>query len=123
MNNPTLPTNSLSSLTKMIDEFAHDRDWEKFHSPKNLTMALTVEASELMEIFQWQDGQEGIDSLSEKKRHAVEQEVADVLIYLLRFCSVTGIDPLVVAEEKLKHNAKNYPSDLVKGRSDKYTEY
>lgn len=123
MTKATLSIDQLSTLRQKIDQFAQDRDWEKFHSPKNLTMALTVEAAELMEIFQWQDGSEDIAGLPDKKRHAVEQEVADVLIYLLRFCSVTGIDPLKAAEEKLKHNAKKYPADIVKGKSDKYTEY
>jgi dCTP diphosphatase len=116
-------SNPLDSLKKRIERFAQERDWEKFHTPKNLTMALAVEAAELMEIFQWLGGEAGMDGLSKKKRVAVEHEVADVFIYLLRFCSVAEIDLLAVAETKLKHNAKKYPAQVVKGKADKYTEY
>lgn len=81
-----LQTNDqLASLKEEIDEFSNERDWDKFHTPKNLTMALTVEAAELMEIFQWLDGHREIADLSEKKRQAVEHEVADIIIYLLVF--------------------------------------
>lgn len=122
---PNNPTNSdvLLQLKQKIDQFSQDRDWEKFHTPKNLTMALTVETAELMEIFQWQNDQDGVAGLSEKNRKAIEHEVADIFIYLLRFCSVTEIDLLKVAEEKLQINAEKYPVDVVKGKSEKYTEY
>ena len=116
-------TDQLVLLQQKVDEFSLQRDWEKFHTPKNLTMALTIEAAELMEIFQWQEGADGIAGLSDKKRLAVEHEVADVFIYLLRFCSVSGIDLLKAAEDKLKLNAEKYPAELVKGKSKKYTEY
>lgn len=76
-----------------------------------------------MEIFQWQDGAEGFAALSDQKKEAVAHEVADVFIYLMRFCSVTGIDPLKAAEEKLKLNDLKYPAGVVKGRSDKYSDY
>jgi NTP pyrophosphatase (non-canonical NTP hydrolase) len=116
-------TDRLGLLQQKVDEFSLQRDWEKFHTPKNLTMALTIEAAELMEIFQWQEGADGIAGLSDKKRLAVEHEVADIFIYLLRFCSVSGIDLLKAAEDKLKLNAEKYPAELVKGKSKKYTEY
>ena len=116
-------TDKLQLLKQKVDAFSKARDWEKFHTPKNLSMALTVEASELMEIFQWLDPQEAFTDLSSKKKTAVEHEVADIFIYLLRFCSVTGIDLIGAAEEKLKHNAEKYPAELVKGQSKKYTEY
>ncbi|KAA6179142.1 nucleotide pyrophosphohydrolase [Pseudomonas marginalis] len=116
-------TDKLHLLKQKVDAFSKARDWEKFHTPKNLSMALTVEASELMEIFQWLDPQEAFTDLSTKKKTAVEHEVADIFIYLLRFCSVTGIDLIGAAEEKLKHNAEKYPAELVKGQSKKYTEY
>lgn len=119
----TTHLNPLPALQQKVDQFAKERDWEKFHTPKNLSMALAVEASELMEIFQWRDGQEDVSSLAEKTREAINHEVADVFIYLLRFCSVTGIDLLAAAEEKLAQNAQKYPADLVKGKSDKYSEY
>ncbi|WP_219095121.1 nucleotide pyrophosphohydrolase [Pseudomonas sp. UMAB-40] len=116
-------TDRLRLLEQKVDEFSAARDWEKFHTPKNLSMALTVEAAELMEIFQWLEPQEHFEKLSSKKQMAVEHEVADIFIYLMRFCSVTGIDLISAAEEKLKHNAEKYPAELVKGQSKKYTEY
>jgi NTP pyrophosphatase (non-canonical NTP hydrolase) len=123
MTAPTSPCEKLESLKHKIDRFASDRDWEKFHTPKNLAMALSVESSELLEIFQWLEGGEGISGLSEQKLQHVTHEVADIFIYLLRFCSVTGIDLLAAADEKLKLNELKYPVNLVKGKSDKYNEY
>ena len=114
---------TLQDLRRRIDEFSAERDWEKFHTPKNLSMAMSVEVSELVEIFQWMDGSEEYAQLPEQKRQAVEHEVADVFIYLMRFCSVTGIDPLRAADDKLRHNAAKYPATLVRGKSAKYTEY
>ena len=111
----------IHSLQQAIDQFAAERDWQKFHTPKNLSMALAVEAAELMELFQWSDP--AVGDFDPKKSHAIEQEVADVFIYLLRFCSVTGIDLLAAAREKLAHNAEKYPAQVVRGKSDKYTEY
>jgi NTP pyrophosphatase (non-canonical NTP hydrolase) len=116
-------TDRLRQLQQKVDDFSTARDWEKFHTPKNLSMALTVEAAELMEIFQWLEPQEHFKALSSKKQTAVEHEVADIFIYLMRFCSVTGIDLIAAAEEKLKHNDEKYPAELVKGQSKKYTEY
>lgn len=117
------PTDQLASLRLEIDRFSEVRDWGQFHTPKNLSMAMSVEASELMEIFQWQVGNEDYDSLSESKKESVTQEVADVFIYLMRFCSVTGIDPLKAVQEKLKLNDAKYPAGVVKGKSDKYSDY
>lgn len=113
----------LAELRKKIDQFSEVRDWGKYHTPKNLSMAMSVEVSELMEHFQWQDGPEGLDGFSDAKKEAIAHEVADVFIYLMRFCSVTGIDPLKAAEEKLKINDAKYPANVVKGKSDKYTDY
>lgn len=117
------PAHQLTRLQKNVDQFAEERDWSQFHTPKNLSMALCVEASELLEIFQWRDGKEEASSLPKNTRAAVSQEVADIFIYLLRFCSVTGIDLLTAAEEKLAQNAQKYPADLVRGKSQKYSEY
>lgn len=123
MSNPITSSDQLASLRLEIDRFSEVRDWGQFHTPKNLSMALSVEASELMELFQWQVGNEDFSTLPESKKEAVAHEVADVFIYLMRFCSVTGIDPLKAAEEKLKLNDAKYPADVVKGKSDKYSEY
>ena len=123
MTTPITSSDQLAELRLEIDRFSEVRDWGQFHTPKNLSMALSVEASELMELFQWQVGNEDFSRLSESKKEAVAHEVADVFIYLMRFCSVTGIDPLKAAEEKLKLNDAKYPADVVKGKSDKYSEY
>ena len=123
MTVPTLSSEKLELLKHKIDRFASDRDWVKFHTPKNLSMALSVEAAELVEIFQWLEGGEGISGLSEQKFQHVKHEVADIFIYLLRFSSVTGIDLLAAADEKLKLNELKYPINLVKGKSEKYNEY
>jgi NTP pyrophosphatase (non-canonical NTP hydrolase) len=113
----------LQALQKKINRFVAERDWEQFHTPKNLAMALSVEAAELMEIFQWLDGSAAVADLPSRTREAVADEVADILVYLLRFCAVAGIDPLAAARAKLKKNALKYPVRLVKGKSAKYTEY
>ncbi|MBD9619470.1 nucleotide pyrophosphohydrolase [Pseudomonas sp. PDM07] len=123
MSSSITPTDQLAALRLEIDRFSEVRDWRQFHTPKNLSMAMSVEASELMEIFQWQVGNEDFASLSESKKEAVAHEVADVFIYLMRFCSVTGIDPLKAAQEKLKLNDAKYPAVVVKGKSDKYSDY
>lgn len=113
----------LDQLREQIDAFSELRDWRQYHTPKNLSMALSVETSELMEIFQWLDSSTSFADLPEKKQVAVKQEVGDIFIYLMRFCSVTGIDPLVAASDKLEINDEKYPADKVRGRSDKYSDY
>ena len=113
---------SLDDLRAKVDQFSADRDWGQFHTPKNLATALSVEVAELLEHFQWQRGDEAFADLPEAKRAAVAHELADVFVYLLRFCSVTGIDPIAAAEEKLALNAEKYPADRVRGQSAKYTE-
>lgn len=123
MSTSTTSMDQFTALRQDIDRFSEARDWGKFHTPKNLSMALSVEVAELMEIFQWQDGAEGYAVLTEQKKEAVQQEVADVFIYLMRFCSVTGINPLKAAEAKLKLNDAKYPASVVKGRSEKYSDY
>ena len=109
-------------LSRQIQAFAVERDWEKFHTPKNLAMAIAVEASELMEQFLWSEEQSW-DLAGDKKKGAVAQEMADVLIYLIRMSQVTGIDLVQAAESKLAINAEKYPAEMVRGQSKKYTEY
>lgn len=123
MSNPITSSDQLAALRLEIERFSEVRDWGQFHTPKNLSMALSVEASELMELFQWQVGNEDFALLADSKKEAVAHEVADVFIYLMRFCSVTGIDPIKASEEKLKLNDAKYPAAVVKGKSDKYSEY
>ncbi len=109
-------------LIKEIKKFAKDRDWDKFHSPKNLAMALSVEVSEIIELFQWLTEDESYKLDNEKLKH-VEHEVADVLVYLLRLSDKLGVDPVRAAKEKIEINKKRYPVDKVRGSSKKYNEY
>ncbi len=112
----------LNSLARLLRDFVRERDWEKFHTPKNLTMALSVEASELMEHFQWLTEEES-NNLSPKRRAAVGEEMADVLIYLVRLADRLGIDLMEVAECKIESNGARYPVELVKGSARKADEY
>lgn len=112
----------LEALRERLRGFVRERDWEQFHSPKNLAMAMIVEAAELVEHFQWATEQES-RQLSQEKRARVEQEVADTFIYLLRLSDVLGIDLINAAHRKMDINAEKYPADKVRGRNDKYTEY
>lgn len=109
-------------LSRRISEFVAERDWEQFHSPKNLSMALTVEAAELLEHFQWLT-QEESRHLPAPKRDQVAEELADVFIYLVRLADRLEIDLYAAAERKLAVNEANYPIDLAKGNARKYTEF
>ena len=113
---------SLHNLQAAIAEFADERDWTQFHNPKNLTMALIVEAAELVEHFQWLSLQQSLE-LDAGKRREVSLEMADVLIYLVRLADRLNIDLLAAAEEKMAINAEKYPADRSRGRADKYTRY
>lgn len=112
---------NINNLIGVIDKFAADRDWDKFHSPKNLSMALIVEAAELAEHFQWLTEEES-KTLPPEKKEAVRDEIADVLIYTLRLCSKLGIDPIQAAEKKVLENGDKYPISLAKGNATKYTD-
>lgn len=111
----------LQSLTLALRKFANARDWSQFHSPKNLAMALTVEAAELMEHFQWLEGAES-DQLSEAKREAIALEAADVLLYLLQLTDRLGIDLGAAAARKLVINESRYPVEKARGRHAKHDQ-
>ncbi len=114
---------TVAELRERVMAFAHERDWEQFHSPKNLSMALAAEAGELMEHFLWADSRESAETArSEKKRHLIEDEIADVVIYALEFANVCGIDLAAAIEAKLGKNAAKYPVEKARGRAVKYTE-
>jgi NTP pyrophosphatase (non-canonical NTP hydrolase) len=98
----------LSALQQRLQRFADERDWNRFHSPKNLAMALSVEAAELVEIFQWLTEAESA-TLDAERRQALADEIADVQIYLLRLAYVAGIDIESAVEGKLVKNARKYP--------------
>ncbi|MBF0421692.1 MAG: nucleotide pyrophosphohydrolase [Magnetococcales bacterium] len=110
------------SLGQALDQFARDRGWQTFHAPKNLAMALSVEAAEIMEIFQWMDVQDS-NSLAPEKRQALAEEVGDVMIYLTMLASRFNIDPLEAAWNKMTINEQKYPTSKVYGKSLKYNEY
>jgi dCTP diphosphatase len=115
-------SDSLSELRARINQFVQERDWEQFHSPKNLAMAMIVEAAELVEHFQW-DTIEESHQLTPEKREQVGHELADTFVYLLRIAEVTGIDLIAAANAKIELNAKKYPVDKAKGSNAKYTKY
>ncbi len=111
----------MQSLIKKINAFARDRDWEQFHSPKNLAMALSVEVSEIVEHFQWLT-QEESNRLDPAKVKKIREEIGDVMIYLARLADRLGIDPIQAAEEKMRINAERYPVEKARGLAAKYTE-
>lgn len=112
----------MERLIEEIREFNAERDWGQFHSPKNLAMALVVEAGEVAEIFQWLTEEESRD-LPPAIVASAGEELADAFIYLLNLADKLSVDLLVAAREKLKRNAEKYPAEIVRGKSLKYTEY
>ena len=112
---------SLTHLRDDLRSFTAERDWEQFHTPKNLAAALIVETAELLEHFQWLTPQQSTQ-LDSASKHKVAQEIADVLIYLTRLADVLGVDPLQAAQQKLVLNAAKYPVTHAKGNSTKYTD-
>ena len=113
----------LQQLLQRIVSFRDERDWKQFHSLKNLTCALAVEAAELMEPTQWKSAEELERSLADPiLKASFAGEIADVFIYLLLVCEKLGVDPIEAANQKLLENAKRYPADKARGSSKKYTE-
>jgi len=116
-------TTTVAELKERVLAFARARDWEQFHAPKNLSMALAAEAGELMEHFLWASPEESREvALRPEKRARIGEELADVVIYALEFANATGLDVAAAVEAKMEANARKYPVDKAKGRSAKYTE-
>jgi NTP pyrophosphatase (non-canonical NTP hydrolase) len=113
---------ALRALQQRLAAFAAERDWEQFHSPKNLAMALAVEAAELVEEFQWLTEAESA-KLDAERKERVRLELADVLIYLLRLADRLDVDLVRAAEDKITHNERKYPAERVRGDARKYTDY
>jgi dCTP diphosphatase len=111
----------LDTLRDQLRTFAAERDWDQFHSPKNLVSALSVEAAELLEKFQWLTEAES-QNLPPETLEGVRQEVADVLLYLIRISDKLRIDLVAAAQAKMALNAQKYPVDLARGTSKKYDE-
>jgi dCTP diphosphatase len=120
MNAPN--SHGLSQLRDALREFAAERDWDKFHSPKNLAAALSVEAAELLERFQWLTEDES-RTLAPADLARVRDEMADVLNYLVRLADKLDVNLLDAAREKIKLNAVKYPVDKARGSAKKYTEF
>lgn len=110
---------SLDALLVRVREFVSERDWGRFHSPKNLSMALSVEAAELAEIFQWLTEEQSEALAPEEKTHAAE-EIGDVLIYLVNLADRLGIEPLRAAFDKMEKNGARYPVEKARGSALKY---
>ena len=113
---------ALRALQLRLAAFAVARDWEQFHSPKNLAMALSVEAAELVEEFQWLTEAES-KALDAERHERVRLELADVFIYLLRLADRLDVDLMRAADDKMVLNERKYPADRVRGDARKYTEY
>jgi NTP pyrophosphatase (non-canonical NTP hydrolase) len=113
---------SVEALATRLRQFAAERDWEQFHSPKNISMALSVEVAEIVEHFQWMTEQQSRE-LSGDKKLEVSQELADAFIYLVRLADQLDVDLLDAADNKLQVNEAKYPADRVRGSSRKYTDY
>ena len=111
----------LDTLKHRLREFAEARDWDQFHSPKNLSMALSAEVAEIVEHFQWLT-EEKSKTLSQDKLAEVETELADTLIYLIRLADKLDIDLLKAAKNKIEINEQKYPVEKAKGSAKKYTE-
>ncbi len=112
----------MDSLKKDIAAFIAERDWDRFHSPRNLATGLTIEAAELLEIFLWMTDEQS-ERLPETKLDNLQDEIGDVMIYLTELAGTFHLDPIACARRKLAKNKSKYPADLVRGKAKKYTEY
>ena len=116
-------TVTIAELKGRILAFARERDWEQFHAPKNLSMALAAEAAELMEHFLRASPEKSMEVANDpSKRPRIAEELADVVIYALEFANSTGLDVAGAIEEKMAANARKYPVEKARGRAEKYTD-
>jgi dCTP diphosphatase len=113
--------NRYALVVEKIRQFRDARDWMQFHQPKDMAAGIAIEAAELMELFLWKSEQEQAE-IVETKREQIEEEVADIGIFLLELADNLDIDLLDAIEAKIEKNAKKYPVEKARGRSDKYTE-
>ena len=115
-----LPPSELAALRDLVREFVAERDWDQFHTPKNLAAALSVEAAELLEPFQWLSTGNELDAAG---RLAVRHEMADVLVYLIRLADKLDVDLAAAVHEKMALNRAKYPAERVRGDARKYDQY
>ncbi|WP_175639289.1 nucleotide pyrophosphohydrolase [Metabacillus schmidteae] len=109
----------LKRLTDMVVAFRDERDWQQFHNPKDLALSISLEASELLENFQWKTSEEAV----EKNAENIKDELADIVIYSLLFANETGIDLVEAIEQKIQKNNEKYPVEKAYGSKTKYSEY
>lgn len=114
-------TATIQELKKTLANFVTERDWDQFHTPKNLSMAIAAEAAELMEHFLWVESKDSLKTFKDKENQ-VKEEIADIIMYLISFANQTGIDVSDAILHKLALNAKKYPIEKCKGKSLKYNE-
>ena len=107
---------TLAELKALVERFVAERDWAKFHSPKNLSTAIAVEAAELMELFTWQTEAESVESVADAQRQAAIEELADVLIFALAFANQNKIDLAAAIRDKVARNREKYPVETFRGR-------
>jgi len=112
----------MEELISRLRAFAKERDWEQFHSPKNLAMALSVEVAEVVELFQWMTEEESVN-LTPDKLQKLKEEIGDVMIYLTKLADKFSIDPIEAARQKVEINERKYPAEVVRGKAKKYDEY
>ncbi len=113
---------NIDDLTEKINQFASERDWDQFHTPKNLASSISIESGELMETIQWESPTFKEVANNPEKRKKIEEELADVMIYSLRFCSKLGSNPVEIMNSKLEKNSEKYPVSKSKGNAKKYSE-
>lgn len=114
---------NVQKIAEQLQKFATERDWDQFHTPKNIATSISVESAELLELFQWTRGQKDWNEISEVEvKEKIENEVADILLYLIRFADLAKIDLEKVALRKIELNAKKYPIETSKGSDKKYNE-
>jgi NTP pyrophosphatase (non-canonical NTP hydrolase) len=112
----------MDELRAQLKQFVLERDWEQYHSPKNLAIGLAVEASELLEVFIWLSDDDS-RTLNDRQLLQLKEELGDILLYLINLADKFSLDPVQCAQEKLELNRTKYPADLVRGSARKYTEY
>lgn len=113
---------SLNALTEQLRQFRAVRDWDQFHHPKDVAVSIVLEASELLEHFQWKDNATAEEYIK-THREEIGEEAADVFIYLIQFCDRVGIDLMDAARRKIEKSEQKYPAHKVRGSAKKYTEY
>lgn len=111
--------NNIQELINKVNNFRDEREWRKFHNPKDLSISISLEASELLELFQWKSSEEAV----EKNIDRMKDEIADILIYLLMLSDDLGVDIFSAVIDKINKNNGKYPKEKCKGKSDKYTAY